>query len=182
MNKTNLITIGALVFAVIALSVGLLVRAPVVNVQIEPTSVPMGGAAGTEHYFLETFHSGLIVGGEIRATSTNDTTATFLASDFDVEKIVNFTPNITGITATLPASSTMPWFLPIAGQHKEILLCNATTTAGISFTLAAGAGTTLLNASSTTAILSGDCATLDFYRKATKDSAIDYWVFFDLGY
>jgi len=120
----------------------------------------------------------LTEGGGIRATSTDDTTATFLAADFDVENMIEFTPNVTGITATLPASSTLSSFVPNAGDHRELILCNATTTANASFTLGFGAGMNAQQATSTLAIPDGECAVLDFYRATDTDLE----VFYDLGF
>ena len=133
-----------------------------------------GSVAVTGATRLET----LTEGGGIRATSTNDTTATFLASDFDVENMIEFTPTVTGITATLPATSTLLDFLPNASDSRSLMLCNATTTALAAFTLAFGTGMNAQKATSTLAIPSGDCATLDFVRATDTDIE----VFYDLGF
>lgn len=111
----------------------------------------------------------LTQGGGIRATSTDDTTATFLASDFDVENMIEFTPNVAGITATLPAVSTLTSFIPNAGDHRSIMICNATTTAATTFTLAKGANMNFHNASTSAAINTGKCASLEFYRATDTD-------------
>lgn len=120
----------------------------------------------------------LTEGGGIRATSTDDTSATFLASDFDVENMIEFKPTVTGITATLPATSTLTSFIPNAGDHRDLMICSATTTAAISFTLAQGTGMNLQQATSTLAIATGQCAILNFYRATDTDIE----VYYDLGY
>lgn len=137
-----------------------------------------GAIPGPDVYFPVFFHDGLIDGGGVRATSTNDITATLLAADFDKEKMIVFTPNVTGITLTLPASSTMTSFLPNAGENREIILCNGTTTSGASFTLAEGTGINLHQATSSLAIQDGDCAMLNF----TKASDKDFELYYNSGY
>lgn len=114
-------------------------------------------------------------GGGTRATSTDDTTATFLASDFDVENVIEFTPNVTGITASLPASSTLSSFLPNASDCRDLTIINATTTAGASFTLGGGTGTLLRKASSTAAVLPGGAALLRVCRKADTDLIASFY-------
>lgn len=113
-------------------------------------------------------------GGGVRATSTDDTSATLLATDFDVENIINFTPNVTGITLTSPASSTLTSFIGTAGQSRRVLLCNATTTAGEYFTFAAGTGNNLHQATSSMSVLYGTCVRLEFYRNSDTDIELYY--------
>lgn len=136
---------------------------------ITATTITASGATS-----VETFTEG----GGIRATSTDDTSATLLASDFDVENMIEFTPELTGITLTGPASSTLSSFVPNASDHRSLMLCNATTTAATPFTFAAGAGTNLHQATSTMAIGTGMCAVLEFYRATDTDIELYY----DLGY
>lgn len=137
----------------------------------------LGANAGPDSYEHSSFFSGLGRGGFF-ATSTDDTTATFLAGNLNGISRIDFTPNVTGITATLPASSTLTSFVTPRGMTRDILLCNATTTTAAPFTLAFGAGMIDSLATTTLAIESGDCAQLTFSRKGNTD--ID--VFYDLGY
>lgn len=139
------------------------------NFTLTSGNLSVGGSTS-----VETFTQG----GGIRATSTDDTSATFLASDFDVENMIEFTPNVTGITATLPATSTLSSIIPNASDHRDIAVCNATTTAAAPFTLAFGTGMNSHLATSTLAIESGDCATLNLYRATDTDIE----VFYDYGY
>lgn len=108
-------------------------------------------------------------GGGVRATSTDDTTATLLASDFDVESQIVFTPNVVSITLALPASSTLASFIPVAGQSRTIALINGTTTAGVGFTLAGGTGTSIRKASTTAVVLPAGLNELTFNRKSNTD-------------
>lgn len=113
----------------------------------------------------------LTQGGGTRATSTDDTTATLLASDFDVENVIEFTPNVTGITLSLPATTTsgMSSIVPNSSDCRQVVIINSTSTAGASFTLAGGTGTLLRNGSTTAAVLPGGAAVLDLCRKSNTD-------------
>lgn len=122
-------------------------------------------------------------GGGIRSTSTNDTTALLLASDFDTESIIDFTPNITGITLSLPASSTMTSFAPTAGDIRTVYIRNATTTVDIGVIIAGGTGT-LLRTASTTSTIMGDVGgntygQLIFIRKADTDFDVLFQTYLD---
>lgn len=109
-------------------------------------------------------------GGGIRATSTDDTSAALLASDFDVENIIDFTPNVVSITLTLPASSTLSSFAPTAGDSRTIKIRNATTTIGTSFTIASGTGNTFKSATTTRVIeANDDYVVLEFVRRSDTD-------------
>lgn len=137
----------------------------------------LGARPGPDATEFQNFQAGFQSGGRY-ATSTDDTTATALASNFKDITRYDFTPNVAGITLTLPATSTLSSFVPKPGDTREVFLCNATTTAATSFTLAAGTGMNLAQATSTLAISTNQCAELRFSRKANSD--ID--VFYDLGY
>lgn len=167
MNKT--LSVVAIVLALGALGVTFLGG--------KVTDPSFGANAGPDSYSHSTFFEGLTRGG-VNATSTDDTTATFLQGNLLSVSRIEFTPNVTGITATLPATSTLSSFVPKKGMTADIILCNATTTAAAPFTLAFGSGMIDSLATSTLAIESGDCAQLTFSRKSNTD--ID--VFYDLGY
>jgi hypothetical protein len=138
---------------------------------------PLSAAAGPEVTEFTNFMTGLQRGGVV-ATSTDDTTATFLARDLNNTSRIDFTPNVAGITATLPATSTLGSFVQKTGDTRDMLLCNASTTAAATFTLAFGSGMIDSLATSTLVIGSRDCAQLTFSRAPNTD--ID--VFYDLGY
>lgn len=118
----------------------------------------------------------LTQGGGIRATTTTATSATLLASDFDTENVIDVTPGGASLTLTLPATSTLTSFIPTAGQTRTIYIRNATTTAGIALTIAAGTGVPLKIATSTSSgvVILGDTdgsnyGRIDFLRKANTD-------------
>lgn len=172
---------------IIALVIGLVIGA------LLGLSIPRGGqeavipvtnilGSSPEHSELNWFRAGLIDGGTVVATSTDDTSATFLNTDLiqgdRVSRLINFNPSKAGITATLPATTTLRTFVPNAGDSREVMICNATSTAATTFTLAVGTGMNLQQATSTMAIRTGWCAQLEFVRNSDKDIE----VFYDLGY
>ena len=122
----------------------------------------------------DSFSAGTLTqGGGINATSTVNSAETFLASDFDVENIIDYTLNVQDATLSFPASSTLSAFIPTAGQTRTIYIRNATTTAAMDLTIAGGTGVLLKKATSTATIV-GDTdganyAQVDLTRKANTD-------------
>jgi len=92
-------------------------------------------------------------GGGIRSTSTSLATATLLDTDFDVENYIKYTVNGASNTLTFPASSTLTSFIPTAGQCRNLVVENATGTAGITLTIAVGTGWDFHNSTSTLVIV-----------------------------
>lgn len=168
--------VGALVVAIVALIVALGATGIV-----GPTG-PTGGAAGPSHTEIQEFRAGSVEGGIVRATSTDDTTATFLAIDLiqraGLVSILNFSPSLNAITVTFPATSTIPHYLPNPGDKHSISLCNATTTTGAfaDFTFALGTGMNLQQSTSTLNLFSGQCADLTFTRNTDSDFEVDYYL------
>ena len=96
--------------------------------------------------------------------------------------LISMTPIVGGITITLPATTTsgMSAFLPNAGDNTSFYWSNATTTTNTSLniiTVAAGTGTLLETATSSTSAFTGANpvippgrgATVDCYRKVNTD-------------
>lgn len=113
----------------------------------------------------------LTEGGGIRATSTDNATETLLASDIDVENYLDYTPNINS-TLTLPATSTLSAMIPNAGDSRQILFRNASTTAAATLTVAAGTGIDLQYTEATGGdlVLNGlDVAITTWVRKSDTD-------------
>lgn len=136
------------------------------NVRQFPTTLTTYlGTLGTGVATTTTFTQG----GGVRATSTDDTTATLLASDFDVENVIQFTPNVTGITLALTASTSLTAFVPTAGQCRDVRIVNATTTAGAGVIIAGGTGSLLRTASTSVTVLPGGAADLKACRKSDTD-------------
>src|SRR3990167_3829989 len=73
--------------------------------------------ASQEHFFNETFHQGMTVGGGIFATSTSGTAVPLLAANFDEEDVIEVTLNVQDATFTLPASTSIP-FMREPGMHR----------------------------------------------------------------
>jgi len=110
-------------------------------------------------------------GGGRTATSTVNSAETLLASYFDTENIIEYTPNLSAVTVTVPASSTLSSVAPNTGDVRQVWLKNATSTSNMHVTLVAGAGETLIRGTSTPSALiaPGKYAVLTFIRKATTD-------------
>lgn len=115
----------------------------------------------------------LTQGGGITASSTVNSAETATASMFDTENVIDYTLNLVDSTLTLPATSTLSSFIPTAGQTRDVIIRNATTTATMDLTLAAGTGMNLVTATSTKVILGNatgsNYALLKFIRKANTD-------------
>ena len=172
--KQTYFTIGALVIAVITLGIiGYTVRVPIVNVSQPVIEKIFGASSGPEHWNVETFHDGFQMGGNIYSTSTTDTSATLLAANLRDTHIINFTPNRTATTLTLPATSTLSDWLKTTGSMDIVIICNATSTID-SFTLAAGTGMNLHQATSSMGIMNGDCSELTFIRNSDTDIELIY--------
>lgn len=121
----------------------------------QKTQEIVGSGSGQEHFFFELFHAGMADGGDVVATSTVDN-STLLARDLMRAKQIDMTLTTNDGTLTLPASTTLNGFLAVPGDSRTILVRNATTTASIDLTIAAGTGMTLKNSASSTASLIGD--------------------------
>lgn len=129
-------------------------------------SVTPGTTVSTETTKTET----LTQGGGTRATSSLVST-TLLVTDIDTENVIEYTPNNLGLTLTLPATTTagMSSFVPNSSDCRSISIINASSTAGVSFTLAGNTGSLLKKSTSTAAVLSGGTAQLTACRKANTD-------------
>lgn len=124
--------------------------------------------AGPDNYNHLNFYLNHTDGGYVATSSA--VTAQPLASKnlMDVSMIL-YTPNVLSNTLTLPASSTLSSFVPKVGDTQTVSLCNASTTAGVSFTVAFGTGLIPNLATSTLTVNSNRCATLTFQRKLNQD-------------
>jgi len=110
-------------------------------------------------------------GGGITATSTTNATETLLASDFDVENFIDYTPNLNS-TLTLPATSTLSTFIPNAGDMRRVIFRNASSTVAATLTLAAGTGIDLqfVEATGGDLVLNGlDIGEMTFIRETDTD-------------
>lgn len=110
-----------------------------------------GYAGGALSQFQVDAVGGVTFGGSVNSTSTSNSTETLVAADFDTETYIKETPNVSSLTLTTPATSTLTAYLPIAGQCKSLTIENGTTTVGITLTLAPGTGWDFHNSTSTVA-------------------------------
>ena len=115
----------------------------------------------------------LTQGGGKTATSTSNSTATLLATDFDTESYIEMTPNSAALTLTLPATSTLSALIPNDGDFRTVWLKNATTTSGITITLAAGTGMDLQEQSGQDLVIDDeDWGKLTFLRLTNTDMMV----------
>lgn len=108
--------------------------------------------------------------GSVYSTSTG---ASLKLTDTDMNpySMISEALSVGSVTITLPASSTLStWISSTAGSERSIMIENASTTAGITITLASGAGTFLQKATSTAAIIYPNrAANLRCIRLASTD-------------
>ena len=122
-------------------------------------------------------------GGGVSATSTSGTTVPLLASNFDVENVIDVTLNVQDATLSFPASSTLSALIPNSGDTREIFIRNASTTAAMDLTISGGTGVLLKTASSSNIVL-GDTdganyAIVRLIRKANTDIEAFLEIFLD---
>jgi hypothetical protein len=137
--------------------------------------VQLGANPGPSHYNKQFFQNGIVVGGSAYASSTANSAETMTGKELDDEIVLDYTLNVQDATLTLPASTTAMFSsnIPKTGDTMTRFIRNATTTATMDLTIAAGSGV-LLKKATTTAVIYGDAdgasyARLDFIRKSNKD-------------
>lgn len=109
------------------------------------------------------------------ATSTTATSQTLEEADLLNYDTVLLTPDTPSLTLTLPATSTLTSFIPTAGDMAEQCWYNATSTASMNITFAAGTGIDLQTASTTQTDLTfatGGNACLKFIRQTDTDVSV----------
>lgn len=74
------------------------------------------------------------------STSTTATSETLAQSDILGYDTIFLNPTGGAVTLTLPATSTLTTLVPTAGDRQDTCIFNASSTAGINITLAAGTG------------------------------------------
>jgi len=105
----------------------------------------VGASAGPTVYDHQYFLAGITTGGTVATTSGLIGTYSTLEADFArTPSIISWTPNKL-LTVSLNATSTFP-YVPNVGDVAQVLVYNATTTAGAGGTITwdAGDGLTLL--------------------------------------
>lgn len=122
------------------------------------TSVLINATSGFVAGLLATFDAGVTY-SYTNSTSTVATTQTLSAADIANYTTVIITPNTGALTLTLPATSTLSAFIPVAGDRAEQCWYNATSTGAATTTFAAGVGFDIEVASSTGRVAQGLAST-----------------------
>jgi hypothetical protein len=146
------------------------------NTVVQQVSDKLGASSGQTHSFLESFDSGINVGGNY-ATSTSGAQMPLVAGAIENVSTITATLNVVDTTLTFPASSTIS-FMRNVGDTRVYWVKNATTTAAMDITFAAGTGLNLKNATTTKIIIGdtdgGNAGRVTLIRQA--DSDIDMYV------
>ncbi len=140
MNKI-LITVSAIALASMIIT-GIVILKPV-NVKVD---LPDKGAlVGPDIYHALKVHGAFNYGGKVFATTTVSTSETLSGADLANYDYIDVMSNVGALTYTLPATSTMISLLPDIGSTRRWLFHNATSSATITLTIAAGAGMDLVS-------------------------------------
>ena len=173
MNKVNL-SLGVALVAVVIATGAFFVK----------TQVQFGANPGP----LQTNHAEFVGGvtyEKVKATSTDSTTLTLTAGDIAEKSTgaawdtVIMTPQVGDLALTLPASSTLKYFLPKSGYRARQCWQNASSTSGIDITFAANTGIVLQKATSTSGgiglptIGPSSVGCFDFIRATSTASTFD---------
>jgi len=111
-------------------------------------------------------------GGACWATSTTATSHTVTEQNMLDYNCFEVTWNTGNGTWTLPATSTMTTLLATAGDMREWIIHNATTTAATTFTIAAGTGIDLIGVTTADAVIDGtEYSRLTCIRQTDTDVA-----------
>lgn len=129
------------------------------------------GSSGQDESFPKNFLSGFFSGGRV-ASSTTSTTGTLLAATLENATTLDYTLNLADVTLTFPASSTIG-FMRSPGDTKVFYVRNATTTAAMDITFAAGTGLNYKKATSTKVLVGdtdgGNTARVTLIRQSDSD-------------
>lgn len=148
-NKLIYILIGVLAVGVIGVKAysGGAPRVVVEGNYIEasqPVEDNLGSFPGGDIYADVNIHGTFIQTVEPLATSTTATTYTLVEKDLQSYYYIDLMVNTGATTFTMPATSTMYSLLPELGSSREWLIHNATSSSGITLTIAKGAGMDLV--------------------------------------
>jgi len=147
MNKI-LVTVSILAIVAMIITVLAVLR----PVKVELPESQFGGTSYDIYHPLKV-HGAFNWGGKVFATTTASTAETLAGSDLATYDYIDVMSTTGALTYTLPATSTMISLLPDVGSTRKWLFHNATSSSGITLTLAAGAGMDLVAASTTVATI-----------------------------
>lgn len=144
------------------------------------SAVKLGANPGPDYYNLQSFHGGMVQGGDKTAIAAASTTS-LTAKQVCDSSVITFAPTHVMSSTTLPTSASLTSnCLQNNGDTKRILFRNisvATSTTLIS--VASTTATTLLVPTSTTAvagsgaiILGGSSAFIDFFRNTATQTIV----------
>lgn len=169
-------TVYVAIIAVFVVIAGVLFfNPPIVERTVE--RVVGGSSVGPEHQDHQVFRQGATLGGNVVATSTSNSGETLLASDIastrgQYTSWIKFTPLAANATLTLPATSTLKYFIPNPGDHYSIIVENAAT-AATTTTIAAGAGMDLQEPDGQNVVIGqNNYAIITFWRDSTTDMVV----------
>lgn len=113
------------------------------------------GVTGDVSVGGETVVDGFTQGGGCLSTTTVQNAYTMLQSDLLTYNCFEILQNTASFTWTLPATSTLTTLIPNAGDSREWFFVNATSTAGVTFTAAAGTGVNLIAVTANDDVIDG---------------------------
>lgn len=179
---TNSKNIGiALVAVVIAIGAYFF---PTSKTVVERVTETLGAFPGPDVTVPMVFRGGTTYAKNL-ATSTSGSAVTLNVGDLRDYNTVFYTPNVSAVTVTIPASSTLAGFLPEAGMTTQQCWYNATGTAAATITFAASTGIDWEIATSTNGavgtaatVAANESACFTFVRGPRTSSAFDIMVLY----
>jgi len=142
-----------------------------------PPIPSLGAISGPDIYNNLYIHGTLTTGGRVLATSTSGSAVTLTKSDLENYDYISFMSNVSSVTMTLPATSTMLSLLKNDGDVREWIIHNATTTAATTLTIAVPTGIDLVAYNPADRVLDGgDYAELKcmnlYYRSVNNEDIV----------
>lgn len=160
------------------LIVGLVVILAVVAVMIyvdgHKATVAGSGPQGLTTMDSNVYVTGQLIRGGLYSTTLTANTLTLGAGDFTTNSTFSLSATTTS-TVTIPATSTLVSWLPNIGDTVRLLFINASSTGG-TITIAAGAGSTLLSASSTAVIQPSKMGVMEIVRNTATTFLLGFSV------
>lgn len=134
-----------------------------------------GAFSSPDIYFDVFFHETVQTGGGKYSTTSNAATSeTLTEADMLSNNYLYLMSNVGAFTWTLPATSTLTSMLQNVGDTREWLINNATSSSGITLTIAAGSGIDLIAVTNANDVIDeAEKAELKCTRVATTAAAND---------
>lgn len=174
--EKKIAVLGFGVVAALVMSVlGLFNSDTIINPVEVRESPSVAAAPGPDHRMgVEYFYDGMADGGGCFATSTASSgtvDGTLTAAQMQRYNCFEVTVNSqSNMTLTLPATSTAQGVLPANGMHRSWFIHNATGTAAVTLTVAAGTGIDLIAETNAMDVIDGaEYSVLDCWRQTDTD-------------